>query len=672
MRTPIHLPVLDRLQVSNYPLYPGAAKKGLDLVFSAGVTVIAGVNGIGKATLLNLALRMLLGASNPSKAATRDIGKASRRTLVNTKKFKFFAARVPNIPTAASAVLTFHIGATKVVIERSLVDLSIIKLAIGKESIKDCTNAQFLDRMAELAGMSSAYDYHMVVRYVQFFTEERLPLLWSATAQVELFKMFFAEGPNMASLNALYKEIQKVDSDLRNRVYQLKDRKVMHAKVTAAVGLDGVAVEEVRRILYETKGELEQANKAVEFGNRSVQEAIARQDAGRREIDDLQNQLDQITHEFHKQDAAYISQILPVPHKDKMALLVQGLTSNLGCFVCGRAGSNEMDVINQRLEQHHCFVCDGKLPEISTDERGPTPDELLDLEEKIQELEAEIERRETGQEDGDRIYTQALAALRPLALKRNELVHKLEELAIQWPNEIMAANGENPSELASEEAAIEHMRAKRNQLNQDYRAQIAELSTRMEAFEQDLGQRLTAYAEQFLLEKVAVEFSRNASVKIVTGAVPIKVPTFRVSMTSSTHMATHERTEPTSVSESQKEFLDLAFRMTLLDMIGADSGTMLIMETPEASLDSWFMARAAVMIRKFAAEDGATKLIATSNVNGTTMIPDLLGLKNGEKLAAKDSHRLINLMALAAEPGVLKDKKAKTNLIAEMRKYADA
>ena len=89
--------------------------------------------------------------------------------------------------------------------------------------------------------------------------------------------------------------------------------------------------------------------------------------------------------------------------------------------------------------------------------------------------------------------------------------------------------------------------------------------------------------------------------------------------------------------------------MTLLDMIGADSGTMLIMETPEASLDSWFMERAALMIRKFAAEGGATKLIATSNVNGTSMIPDLLGLKDGERLASKDSHRLINLMTLAAE-----------------------
>ncbi|WP_414486534.1 AAA family ATPase [Stenotrophomonas maltophilia] len=672
MRTPIHLPVLDRLQVTEYPLYPGSARKGLDLAFSPGVTVIAGVNGIGKTTLLNLALRMLLGASSPSKAATRDIGRASRRSLVNTKKFKFFAARVPNLPAAASATLSFHIGATKVVIQRSLVDLSIVKLEVGSESSKDVTNAQFLDKMATLSGLSSAYDYHMVVRYVQFFTEERLPLLWSATAQIELFKMLFAEATNMNSLNALYKEIQKVDSDLRNRVYQLNDRKEVHAKVMSAVGLGDVGVEQIREIVAETNQLREQAQKELAFGNRAVREVLAKQDTERRELEDLQNQLDQKTHEFHRGDAAFIAQILPVPHKDKMALLVQGLTSNLGCFVCGRAGNDELGKINQRISDHHCFVCDGKLP--MPDSHGPTPaaDELRALEVGIDELVEEIERRQIAQERTAEEYLEAVNAVRPIASRHNELVHKLEQIALEWPNEVMAADGADPSEIASEEAAIEQLRLKRNQLNQDYRAQIAELSTRMGVFEKDLGQRLTTYAEAFLLEKVAVEFSRNAAVKIVTGVVPVKVPTFRISMTSSTHLATHERGESTSVSESQKEFLDLAFRMTLLDMIGADTGTMLIMETPEASLDSWFMERAAVMIRKFAPATGRTKLIATSNVNGTTMIPDLLGLKNGARLAVKDKGRLINLLALAAEPGVLKDAKAKAALLGEMREYADA
>ena len=52
------------------------------------------------------------------------------------------------------------------------------------------------------------------------------------------------------------------------------------------------------------------------------------------------------------------------------------------------------------------------------------------------------------------------------------------------------------------------------------------------------------------------------------------------------------------------------------------------------------------------------------------MIPDLLGIKQGAKLAQSDRHRLINLMELAAEPGVLKQKKAKAELTAELRGYA--
>ncbi|WP_312310292.1 AAA family ATPase [Stenotrophomonas indicatrix] len=669
MRSPIHLPVVDRLQVSNYPLYPGITKQGLNLVFNPGVTVIAGVNGIGKTTLLNLILRMLLGASSPSKAATRDIGKASRRSLVNTKKFKFFVDRVPDLPSTASATLTFMIGSSKVVIKRSLVDLSILKLTIGKESIKDIDNTKFLSRMSELAGLSSAYDYHMVVRYVQFFTEERLPLLWSATAQVELFKMLFAESQTMDNLNALYKDIQKIDSDYRNRKYQLNDRLKAHKQVVAAIGLDATGVEDVRRKLEQSKTDLEKVQKALLTANEEVNFIVVGQDKARKEIEDLQNKLDIEVHAFHQLDAAYIAQILP-GQNDKRDLLMQGLGSNLGCFVCGKAGRKEMAEINRRLKGHHCFVCNGRLPDSKGSEAPASADSLALAESRIDELVSQIDARKASQNEGDRLYSAALAAVRPLAARRNELVHELEAMAVQWPNEVMATNGSVPGELASEELALQLLSEERSKKNQQYKAQIADLSSQMAKYENDLGQRLTKYAEEFLHETVQVEFSRNASVKIVTGAVPIKVPTFRISMTSSTHLATHERATPTSVSESQKEFLDLAFRMTLLDMIAADAGTMLVMETPEASLDSWFMARAAQMIRRFAPEDGKSKLIATSNVNGTTMIPDLLGIKQGAKLAQSDRHRLINLMELAAEPGVLKQKKAKAELTAELRGYA--
>lgn len=72
MRAKIKLPVMRRLSIRNYSLYPGANGQGLDLEFPAGVTVLAGINGVGKTTLLNLLMRMLLGPTERGK----EIGRA--------------------------------------------------------------------------------------------------------------------------------------------------------------------------------------------------------------------------------------------------------------------------------------------------------------------------------------------------------------------------------------------------------------------------------------------------------------------------------------------------------------------------------------------------------------------------------------------------------------------
>ena len=669
MRSPIQLPVLDRLQVSDYPLYPGSAKQGLNLVFDAGVTVIAGVNGIGKTTLLNLILRMILGPSNPSKAATKDIGKASRRGLVNSSKFKFFSDRVAAMPTGASATLTFNVGGQKVVIKRSLIDLSILKLTIGKESVKDTANAKFLDRMARLAGLSSAYDFHIVVRYVQFFTEERLPLLWSPSAQVELFKILFAESTNMTSLNELYTKLQKVDSDYRNRVYQLNERKKTQKLIAEVSGLDTLGVENVRKLIDETDAEIKALDKVIRSINVDVAAARDSQQKGLRELEDLENQLDLEEHAFHQLDAQYIAHLIPGQH-DKLELLTQGLGSNLGCFMCGRTGTKEMTALKKRVRDHKCIVCNSNVPKVSQMEPAPSLEDITAIESRIEEIRREIAVRKSVQNTDDARYQQAVAALRPVSLKRNELANKYEEIVQKWPKEVIELRRPDLTGLATEQAALDLLEEERTNLSQQYKDQIAELSTKMAGYEKDLAQRLTKYAEEFLLERVAVEFSRSAQVKVVTGVSGVRVPTFKVLMTSSTHAAAHERANAASVSESQKEFLDLAFRMTLLDMIAHDKATMLVMETPEASLDSWFMDRAALMIRRFAQAGRGTRLIATSNVNGTTMIPDLLGLQSGEKLPADQQHRLINLMKLAAEPGVLKDSEARTWLKNELEAYA--
>ena len=90
-----------------------------------------------------------------------------------------------------------------------------------------------------------------------------------------------------------------------------------------------------------------------------------------------------------------------------------------------------------------------------------------------------------------------------------------------------------------------------------------------------------------------------------------------------------QRLDASQVSESQKEFIDLAFRMALFDVVKQKGQrAMLVIETPEASLDSVFVDSAGDLLRRFATgEHGKPNVvIATTNLNGSRMIRSLLGL----------------------------------------------
>lgn len=674
MRSAIHLPVVERLRVQNYPLYPGSNKQGLDLAFDKGVTVIAGINGIGKTTLLNLLLRMLVGPTSPSKAATRDMGLVSKRSLVTSRKFGFFQDRAGvALQPSATATLTFRIAGKQVAITRRLKNLEITKVLVGGRMVDTTDNAAFLADMAQLAGLANAYDFHMVVRYVQFFTEERLPLLWSPTAQLELFKMLFVDETIGEKLNKLYSEIQGVDTDYRNRTYQYNQRKDKYELARAQNRVENIDLDDVRTKLAEATKELQGVTRTYRTANELVTNLAGQREDIDRNIESLQLSLDQEVHAFHQQDAAYIAQALP-QLEDKFQMLMQGLGSNLGCFVCGKGGKREVATISKRLRDQHCFVCNTSLVQSSTSNVVPISARALQkIEKKIEMLRAEIQAHQKSLLTQSDEYAVALGNLRTLVAKRHELTMLIEQLNAQLP---VAADDPQTSLLADLEAErleLDKLAEKRTELGVKYKRQIDKLTQEMSALENDLGTRLQAYAEQFLHESVAVKFTRNHPFKVATGAAQVNLPTFRIAMTSSTHLAPHDRSTATSVSESQKEFLDLAFRMTLLDMAANDGATMLVMETPEASLDSWFMDRAAQMIRKFSPEDGQRLLLATSNVNGTTMIPALLGLvtRNGsiKKLPRSKQNHVINLMELAEEPGVMKDDEARQKLSDELRRY---
>jgi hypothetical protein len=71
----VAFPVLSRLQVKDYDLFPGDPPgSGLDRAIPDGVTLIAGINGLGKTTLLNIILRLLTGPNDLTSIGAGQLG----------------------------------------------------------------------------------------------------------------------------------------------------------------------------------------------------------------------------------------------------------------------------------------------------------------------------------------------------------------------------------------------------------------------------------------------------------------------------------------------------------------------------------------------------------------------------------------------------------------------
>ena len=124
--TRIKFPVLKSLRIEQYQLFPGRQKKGIDHTFLPGITVIAGINGLGKTTLLNVMFRCLTGTREPTKFDPYNpVGGVHK---MRSKHVDYFAQRVLDEAKDATVDAEFYFGQDLIRIKRSLHDLEILDL----------------------------------------------------------------------------------------------------------------------------------------------------------------------------------------------------------------------------------------------------------------------------------------------------------------------------------------------------------------------------------------------------------------------------------------------------------------------------------------------------------------------------------------------------------------
>ncbi|BBH15055.1 AAA family ATPase [Chromobacterium haemolyticum] len=626
----INYPYFHSVYVDDYKLYVGTEESpGLGHIFEPGVNVIVGINGLGKTTLLNILLRVLTG---PVDYPSGEQLGSTKRSVVPVNR-SWFRVRVPDNAVNATVTSEFWLGNSFFNVKRSLANLDLLELYIDQQEVvsRDAASRedQYRARIIEAANLSRFDDFIFLLRYIVFFLEDRRSLVWDPSAQGEALGILFGDGENRERFVTLFNELASKDSEYRNAI-SVVNRYEKNKKQKAAT-LAGGQLEMLLKQLEEQKNSLRDLAEQYDSLNKERGELRQAIENAQRSVFDRRSVLAQ------KLDSFYES-FFPSLH-DSARYLLSHFDSGAGCLVCGADGEAAISKVRGKLEVNVCPVCTSPL-EHGDEEHTHDPYASEDIEHERNEIAvAENDIRSMRQElqksekEFSKVSAQRVALAESIADKENQI----KDLGESVP-EVRDALQNTTDEIAALKRVIRNIEIDRDKLSIEFRALAESIDGEVKSVSKLIEDAFSKYISGFLAEdcKVIYTTTDRSIGQLKSDKFPF--PHFTPALTSGVFREGEmARLEAQSVSESQREFIDLAFRMALLEVAAPSQPSMIVLETPEASLDSVFVPRAADLLRRFATRLGErknTRLIASSNVNRELMIPALFGVYPDQKFKA--------------------------------------
>ena len=128
------------MKVDNYGLFPGKPQgSGIEWSFKPGLSLIAGINGIGKTTLLMMILRSFTGPydlSGDGVPVTLNVVLPETPVKLAPRNVSYFAQRVADGAKTAEATLLVEFGRSNLKISRRLCDLFLERCYLNDEIVE--------------------------------------------------------------------------------------------------------------------------------------------------------------------------------------------------------------------------------------------------------------------------------------------------------------------------------------------------------------------------------------------------------------------------------------------------------------------------------------------------------------------------------------------------------
>lgn len=631
LQNDLRFPVIHQFSVANYQMYPGENGGGFDYDVKPGVNIVVGVNGLGKTTLLNLLLKLVAGPSQIRAIA--GLGMGSREE--GQSNARFFSARVRDAAAGATATATLGFGDRRLTVTRKLSTLEIVYLKIGdienKEVNAEAYENRFKQGILELSGLQQFYDYLLLVHFVFFFLEDRQALIWDEDAQAEVLRVLYYNPSTQIAYRHLYNKIAQFDSEIRNTQAVLS-RHEKNLKAELLKQADDTTARELKS-LHKTLSSLKDSMNTLEDRTDVLNNSRI---AYRDQVEALRVRKEMKVSKARAAHEEYLR--AEFSETENQALYaVASVISERGCIFCGSHSERARQAVQRKLNEHHCPLCDAGPSEREHQHTQHHDDAAkADLLAKAQvwEIEAEDDTQHISKVD---------SLIEDVSAQYQSLMHKLVDQRKQHQEvqlQIKILESGLPKDADDLKALQEKLLGFRELLDQskeekaEAEVALAAIVDPGEARVADMAaaiiRRFKEYITGFMAETCVLQYDvREKRIGQGPSVVKFRFPGFSVRLTSGVFKEdAANRLTPNDVSESQREFIDLAFRMSLIAEITTRSAAMMVVETPEASLDSVFVPRAGTMIRQFleVVQNSSNFLIASTNLNREAMIPALFGV----------------------------------------------
>lgn len=641
----IQLPLFESLIVRNYGLFPGLpASPGLDVVFRPGLTLILGSNGLGKSTLVGIMYRLLTGPFDlPGLASRHDLGGTRLEPVrLTSSSREAFASRVADRAASARACLTFALGSATLTVERSLKDLSLISFSIDGKP-QSATEDHYQQEIVAKVGVWSFADWLLILGHLVFYFEERRALVWDATAQRQLLRALFLSPATAQRWTESEREILSIDSRRRNLSAVLHREQQELVRTEARSPSTTATIREIEALQGLQDVDVDERSR---LDDRLAEASAERASLRQRLLVSQQNREDAFREVEHARLVA-IGARFPSRSETARYILAQ-LITDAECLVCGTHAPLASAEYTRRLDLASCVVCASPLADFAPDTPALADVKLSRSIKSLASTERALEADQLAFAQADRRHAECLDTLANLEAAISERGLRIDALARSLPKALGQVHAKR-EELSAMRGNLEVLDRDLSGRRDAFAAFINEVSQAMVAHADAVKASFHAYAHGFLLESCDITWSPRPDRVGQTGPL-MSFPNFDIDMTGTDFPAAVRRSGPENVSESQREFIDLSFRMALVSVASATASGSLVVDAPESSLDAVFVRRAAAVLSSFSEERKGNRLVVTSNILEGELIPLLL-----EGAGSDAASRVIDLLKVATPTAAVRE-----------------